>query len=793
MVVIPFSSCDARGGQRLSAHLSSVACRMVPEPRRPVDWLARLAGLLHDIGKAREEWQRYLKASLAGEKCRPVPHAYFGAALLAPLGRWLLEEMRAWDREHQDALVRWILDVADHHGELSDLDPETKPPWVPVWNRKHLDDVDWSGVCGWLKGELPMEPPEWLEHPDTVAGKVAESSADWPFRTERVIQYRHKVLRRSEQREREACRSCLRLRTASLVAADRLDAGTIQIDRLDKDRAARAIAELENHLRKMRERDDRQAAIDELREHVRREALDRWHRRPDAPMYTLTLPTGYGKTLTALHVALEACRRGIAHRIVYVAPHVSILSQAAEQIRKATLLDVMEHHHLSVAVREDMDEGMYLVMESWQSPVVATTFHQLFRALFPRRAQHTLRLPALERAVVILDEPQMIDPAMWNVLLSMLEAAHREMGTQTLLVTATLPDTGHAEIHPPVPLAGNVPSAVRYVVRTLKEKKEDPWDEERTAQVLVERAGRHRQAAVILNTIVDAYRVYQAVRDRADIPVLFLHGLMQPVHKAHRLVELRRRLQKDEPLLVVGTPILECGLDISFPLILRALPVLPSVVQTAGRINRHGKEDRGELEVFSFRRGGEKDTRPWIYRRLEEREVTDDLLWEKEQIEEPELIRLAEAYYAEVFRRNRHRARYDAVARAAAGMWSEVAGWEPFEQSMPTRPVFIPTGGQWMDPERLERLLRPWECDGVEELYDRYMDRGFMAGLSFLERKRFLSALQSFTVAVTEEMLGRLAVTGDRVIARCSDPSLYDEDTGLAHLRDADSADAWIW
>src|SRR5690606_21637679 len=124
---------------------------------------------------------------------------------------------------------------------------------------------------------------------------------------------------------------------------------------------------------------------------------------------------------------------------VYVAPHVSILSQAAEQIRKATLLDVMEHHHLSVAVREDMDEGMYLVMESWQSPVVATTFHQLFRALFPRRAQHTLRLPALERAVVILDEPQMIDPAMWNVLLSMLEAAHREMGTQTLLVTATLP------------------------------------------------------------------------------------------------------------------------------------------------------------------------------------------------------------------------------------------------------------------------------------------------------------------------------------------------------------------
>ena len=104
---------------------------------------------------------------------------------------------------------------------------------------------------------------------------------------------------------------------------------------------------------------------------------------------------------------LTACSLGRAKRIVYVAPYISILSQATDDIRKATGLR-FQHHHLSVVQNPDFaEDDDLLLMESWQAPIVATTFNQLFLALFPRRAQHSMRLRALEGAFVIVDEPRL--------------------------------------------------------------------------------------------------------------------------------------------------------------------------------------------------------------------------------------------------------------------------------------------------------------------------------------------------------------------------------------------------
>src|SRR5207244_3087769 len=171
-----------------------------------------------------------------------------------------------------------------------------------------------------------------------------------------------------------------------------------------------------------------------------------------AIVYTLFLPTGYGKTLTGLRVALESLRTGRCRRIVYVAPFISILSQSAGVIRAATGQPVFVHHHLSILGdgkdgngaddRQREDHQAFDLLDTWQAPILATTFNQLFRALFPRRAQECLRIPALDAAFVFIDEPQAIEPSIWCAFLRALAVMVRERRCQVLFTTATLPPTG---------------------------------------------------------------------------------------------------------------------------------------------------------------------------------------------------------------------------------------------------------------------------------------------------------------------------------------------------------------
>ena len=135
----------------------------------------------------------------------------------------------------------------------------------------------------------------------------------------------------------------------------------------------------------------------------------------DASIFALLLPTGFGKTLTGLRVALEACKTERCRRIIYVAPYLSILSQAAKEIADATGQEVFVHHHLTAATLEDHQP--YDPIDTWQAPILATTFNQLFCALFPARAQQCLRRPALDGAFVLIDEPQIIGKEVWNLFL----------------------------------------------------------------------------------------------------------------------------------------------------------------------------------------------------------------------------------------------------------------------------------------------------------------------------------------------------------------------------------------
>jgi CRISPR/Cas system-associated endonuclease/helicase Cas3 len=221
-------------------------------------------------------------------------------------------------------------------------------------------------------------------------------------------------------------------------------------------------------------------ALVELRGRLNSSALEGYRAHTDASIFALLLPTGFGKTLAGLRIAVESCRSGRCRRIVYVAPYLSILSQAAREISKATGQEVFVHHHLTAATLEDHQP--YDPIDTWQTPILATTFNQLFRTLFPARAQQCLRRPALEGAFVFIDEPQIIGAEVWNLFLRALAVTCGEQSCQVLLTTATLPPAEIGLGSRPVELVPH--SAVRtlptdrYAIHLAPEL----WDARRTAE-----------------------------------------------------------------------------------------------------------------------------------------------------------------------------------------------------------------------------------------------------------------------------------------------------------------------
>ena len=188
------------------------------------------------------------------------------------------------------------------------------------------------------------------------------------------------------------------------------------------------------------------------------------------------------------------------------------------------------------------------------------------------------------------------------------------------------------------------------------------------------------------------------------------------MHKRARLKTIKETLSKEQPVLAISTQVLEAGVDLSFRVLFRALPLLPSVIQAAGRCNRHGESDPGTVYLFDFQRGGSIDTRRYVYRDAVQREVTDEILGAAAQFDESASAGLIRDYYRECYRRNPHQAALRKIEAAAYGHWEELAGLEPFGPEIPTCGVFVPLPCGEM-PEIVRRGLsyfnlrarKPWE------------------------------------------------------------------------------------
>jgi CRISPR-associated endonuclease/helicase Cas3 len=564
----------ARPGQGLVDHLRNAAERAADFAKAfGGDNEALLAGRIHDLGKFRLEFQEFLFGKRQGGV--DTHHAVYGAAL-------------AFDRN-------WFATafaVAGHHAGLHDrgrlLTLVDNPRYSAMSRLPELV----SQIEG-VFGPLPNTPetPAFLRGEDPLALEFYTRmlfsclvDADW------LDAERHEM-----GRERRKWR-----------LTDEIDT---LIERVERERVGKPHGGWVNGLR------------NQVFDHCKEAAL--WERG----FFSLTVPTGGGKTLSSLAFALSHAKARGLERIIVVIPYLSIIEQNAAEYRR--ILDPDEiglvvEHHSAVAVDESETDGngsseIARAADNWDAPITVTTTVQFIESLFSSKPARCRKLHNIANALIIMDEVQTLPTHLLNPFLNVIKELQRHYGTSTLFMTATQP----AFLRSAALSEGFAPGEVRKLARnsqqlfqSLKRVDYHPpedldWPE------LAQRLAACHQVLCVVNVRKHAAKLWEMigelVPEEEKESVFHLSSSMCAEHRLDVLGKaeepeegsIRYRLKNGLSCRLVATQVVEAGVDIDFPIVYRSLGPLDSIVQAAGRCNREGrlresdgKPYRGQVFVF---------------------------------------------------------------------------------------------------------------------------------------------------------------------------------------------------
>ena len=340
-------------------------------------------------------------------------------------------------------------------------------------------------------------------------------------------------------------------------------------------------------------------------------------------LYSLTVPTGGAKTLSSLALALKHAASHGLRRVIYVAPFLSILDQNADVIRQSLGFsrespEVLEHHSLAEPPGDENQddtarEAAARRAENWDAPIVITTSVQFFESLFSNMPSRCRKLHNIARSVVVLDECQSLPPRLVAPTCAMLKQLVEEMNCTVVLCTATQPAFDHDELKDEERLraAEIIPPTLDLFNRLKRVNLSWPAGTTETmnwqAVAKAMLAGRRSDcpaALCVVNTRRAARELFAEIRERTNEGVFHLSTSMCPAHRLATLDSVRRRLNDRRPCYLVSTQLIEAGVDVDFPFVMRELAPLESVIQAAGRCNREGLLNRqdgspgGRVVVF---------------------------------------------------------------------------------------------------------------------------------------------------------------------------------------------------
>jgi CRISPR-associated endonuclease/helicase Cas3 len=534
------------------------------------DW-AYLAGLWHDLGKYSCEFQDYLAASgedethtaeLRGKVDHSTAGARHAVGLLGVPGHLLAYA------------------ISGHHSGL--LDGRS------------------DGPC--LEARLSKVIPEWRHGLGELPFVSAPSLPD----------YVRRALGRPPAEDPHVVAFFTRMIFSCLVDADFLDTERF----VDPDRHGRRprfandiIPAMESALEAFVAELGAGAPVsqqgrDEVRlarEEVRRACLDAaaW----PTGLFSLTVPTGGGKTLASLAFGLRHARMHGLRRVIYVAPFITIIEQNADVFRRA-LASLIEGSHPDLVLEDHSNldtelesAGSRLAAENWEAPLIVTTAVQFYESLYANRTSRCRKLHRLARAVVILDEAQLLPVQYLKPCLRALRELSLNYGTTVVLCTATQPAVQRRDDFP-IGLQGVREIVPHPVELSRRLRRTTAQDLGRTADAeLVERLLAEPRVLCVVNTRGHAATLFRALGEQDGH--FHLSARMCPEHRTEVLAEIRGHLDGGLECRVVSTQLVEAGVDIDFPAVFRSLAGIDSIAQAAGRCNRNGLlPDLGRVFIF---------------------------------------------------------------------------------------------------------------------------------------------------------------------------------------------------
>ena len=592
---------------------------------------AELAGLLHDLGKAEGEFQKRIRkaAGLAKQDGEKQPHAHHGAALL------LQADVRRGGPVWPVAFA-----INAHHAGLHDrsnLQKRANLKEKALFAESQLtSDPDWNGIS-WPIAHFGKNLPDWLDLPASTPA-------------ERAIKLR-------------AVDLYTRFLFSALIDADRLDTeqqapetkwnfakrhnwrfGDAGLSA--NEAAAQLLGLLDDAIQKRKETAKLKGASSDVLE-IRAKVLEACASAAGKArgVFTLTVPTGGGKTLASVYFALKhivAQNRQQTdpdrklRRIIVVIPFLNIIQQTVRELRevfqhKEDHPVVLEHHSQAQdpeapsgkqAEKGDSDDYSrertlrQLAAENWDAPIVVTTSVQFFDSLFSRRTADARKLHNIAQSVVIFDEVQTFPPRLMQPILDALGELtnpSRAYGCSLVLCTATQPALLKSEDLP----CGFLPEQVTHIIadskpmfERLKRTTYPELDSKEPIQPLkwpslaaAVLKSPNGQGLVVVNTRRQARKLFDELRqsEAHKEAVFHLSTWMTPSHRVEVLAEVTRRLDAKEPCFLVSTQCIEAGVDVDFPAVWRALGPYDAIVQAAGRCNRNGRLKPEEAQVHVFR------------------------------------------------------------------------------------------------------------------------------------------------------------------------------------------------
>ena len=612
--------------QSLQTHLTETAeIAKLLAAKLDLDQAGELLGLMHDFGKYSQDFQEYIK-SVTGinpdaddyvlPNGKKIDHSTAGA-------QWVYRELRKFcAAQGIGELFGQMLGlcIASHHGEglIDCLDDEGNAVWKKRFEKD--DELTHLAECEQNADEAVQQKARELVGENLIRSllKAVKPILSDPASNDKI---------------KEFYLGCLtRFLFSCLIDADRINSSDFE-------------REAQKEVRRLTEKPDWQSAIDKLEaklagfenrpveeikpiDEIRRKISDDCLKRAadSQGIYTLTVPTGGGKTLASLRYALHHAQKHNLDRIIYIIPYTSIIDQNAQALRKILGEDwVLEHHSNLEPEKQNWQDK--LLSENWDKPIVFTTMVQFLDAWFGGGTRGARHIHPMTNAVLIFDEIQTLPVKCVHLFCNVLNWLTTFGKSTAVLCTATQPllDESGLQNFPEgkresIAARGLLKQPAHAEIMGTDEQREElykklsrveirfnekagGWNVAEAGAFLLEQFQTIQSCLFIVNTKKWAQELYQYCQ-RQNVPPEALFHLSTNQCAAHRKAifdTIKARLENKEPVICISTQLIEAGVDISMACVIRALSGLDSIAQAAGRCNRHGeKEGKGQVWVLNL-------------------------------------------------------------------------------------------------------------------------------------------------------------------------------------------------